>query len=101
MLLKGRDILFSFEQKFVCPMKVFKKLINLLKKKNPKTAPLLIIKKDSYSNNVKEYNSIEEAIMDLENDPNVLPDKIEKLKEALKNLKQKTTIKIINGEIIK
>ena len=51
--------------------------------------------------NVKEYQSVEEAIADLENDPNVSPAKIERLKDSLKKLKNKTTIKIINGEIIK
>ncbi len=50
---------------------------------------------------VKEYQSIEEAIADLENDPNVSRDKIEKLKLSLNNLKNTTTIKIRNGEIIK
>ncbi len=50
--------------------------------------------------NVKEYKSIEEAITDLENDPHVPADKIEKLRSCLKNLKNKTSIKIRNGEII-
>jgi len=71
--------------------------MSLFTKKNSKSAPLLIIKKDA---NVKEYRSIEEAIADLENDPNVPMDKIEKLKLSLKNLKNKTSIKIKNGEII-
>ncbi len=69
-------------------------------KKRSAHAPILIIKKDSGDGNVKEYKSIEEAITDLENDPNVPHDKIEKLKSSLKNLKNKTSIKIRNGEII-
>jgi hypothetical protein len=70
-------------------------------KDHSKSAPLLIIKKETDDVNVKEYKSIEEAIADLENDPNVPADKIEKLKSSLKNLKYKTSIKIRNGEIIK
>jgi hypothetical protein len=65
------------------------------------SAPLLIIKKDSDDINVKEYQSVEDAITDLENDPNVPSDKIENLKSSLKRLKNKTSIRIRNGEIIK
>jgi hypothetical protein len=72
-----------------------------LTKKRSVSAPLLIIKKDADDVNVKEYKSIEEAIADLENDPNVPGDKIEKLRLSLKNLKNKTAIKIRNGEIVK
>jgi len=50
---------------------------------------------------VKEYRSIDEAIADLENDPNVSSGKIEKLKTALKNLKNKNSIRIRNGELVK
>ena len=63
-------------------------------------SPLLIIKKDTDAIGI-EYKSIEDAIADLENDPNVPSDKIEKLKSSLKQLKNKTTIKIRNNEIIK
>jgi hypothetical protein len=65
------------------------------------SVPLLIIKKGADDINVKEYKSIEEAITDLENDPNVPAEKIEKLRSSLKNLKYKTSIKIKNGEILK
>ncbi|MCX6150580.1 MAG: hypothetical protein NTX22_08670 [Ignavibacteriales bacterium] len=81
-------------------MKTIKKLIDLFTKKQSKSAPLLIIKKEVDEVNVKEYKSIEEAIADLENDPNVPSVKIEKLRSSLKNLKNKTSIKIRNGEII-
>lgn len=64
------------------------------------STPLLIIKKNVDDTKVKEYDSIEEAIADLENDPNVPSDKIEKLRSSLNNLKNKTSIKIRNGEII-
>jgi len=70
-------------------------------KKNSVSVPLLIIKKDKDDSNVKEYRSIEEAISDLEIDPNVSAEKIKKLRSSLKNLKDKTSIKIKNGEIIK
>ena len=81
--------------------------MSLFTKKHSKSAPLLIIKKDADLSrtrddaNIKEYKSIEDAIADLENDPNVPHDKIEKLRSSLKNLKNKTSIKIENGEIIK
>jgi len=81
-------------------MNNLKKLMYLFSKKPTLSAPLLIIKKDADDTNIKEYNSIEEAIADLENDPNVPSDKIENLKSSLKQLKNKTSIKIRNGEII-
>jgi len=74
--------------------------MSLFIKKNSKSSPLLIIKKDKGDENVKEYNSIDEAIADLENDPNVPKEKIEKLKSSLKLLKNKTSITIRNGEIV-
>lgn len=89
-------------------MKYLKKLISLFTKKTAKrktrkagSAPLLIIKKDTSNSNIKVYQSIEEAIADLENDPNVPSDKIEKLKSSVKMLKDQSSIKIRNGEIIK
>ncbi len=78
-----------------------KKLKNLFTQKQSVSAPLLIIKKTADDANVKEYNSIEEAITDIEKDPNVPTEKIEKLKSSVRLLKDKTCIKIRNGEIIK
>lgn len=78
-----------------------KNLKNLVTKKQSVFTPLLIIKKKADDGNVKEYNSIEDAIADLENDPNVPSKKIEKLKLSVRMLKNKTSIKIRNGEIIK
>jgi len=75
--------------------------MSIFSKKHAKSAPLLIIKKEADDANVKEYKSIDEAIADLENDPNVPSDKMENLKSSLKQLKNKTSIKIRNGEIIK
>ncbi len=82
-------------------MKIIKKLSGLFQKKQSASTPVLIIRKESDDSNIKEYKSIEEAIADLENDPNVSAVKIEKLKASLKNLKNKTVIKIKNGQIIK
>ena len=76
-------------------------MMGFFSKKNSNSMPLLIIKKDSDEVNVKEYKSIDEAIADLENDPNVPADILERLKLSFKNLKNKTSIKIRNGEIIK
>jgi len=70
-------------------------------KKDTVVVPILIIKKDAGENNIKEFNSIEDAIAELEKDPNVSLEKIENLKSSLKKLKNKTSIKIRNGEIIK
>ena len=87
-------------------MKTIKKLKGLFTKKHSMSAPFLIIKKDADMSrtredaNVKEYGSIEEAIADLENDSNVSKDKIEKFRSSIKILKNKTNIKIRNGEII-
>lgn len=63
--------------------------------------PLIIIQKEADAGNITEYHSIEEAIANLENDPNVPKEKIEKLKSSLNNLKYKTSIKIRDGDIIK
>jgi len=75
-------------------------LMKIFSGKRTTSAPLLIIKQDTKEVNVKEYQTIEEAIADLENDPNVPSDKIEKLKLSLKQLKNKTSIRIRNGEIL-
>lgn len=80
-------------------MKFIKKLHDFFKKKQNDAMPLLVIKKYA-DNDVREYKSIEDAIADLEKDPNVPADKIQKIKKSLKNLKNKTIIKIKNGEII-
>ncbi|MCK9424452.1 MAG: hypothetical protein M0Q21_00280 [Ignavibacteriaceae bacterium] len=87
-------------------MKTIKMLMSLFTNKHTKSTPLLIIRKETDLSRtredaaVKEFKSIEEAITELENDPNVPSDKIEKLKSSLKNLKNKTSIKIRNGEIV-
>lgn len=82
-------------------MNILKKLIDLFKPKRLPQIPLLIIKKETDEANVKEYRSIEEAIADLENDPNVPTDKIEKIRASLNSLKNRTSIRIKNGEIVK
>ena len=74
--------------------------MDLLSKKHSEISPLIIIKKNTIDENIKEYQSIEEAIADLENDPNISFEKIEKLRSSLKQLKNKTSIKIMDGEII-
>lgn len=63
--------------------------------------PILIIKKGAENSNVKEYKSIEDAINDLEKDANISREKIECLKTSLEKLKNKSSIKIKDGEIIK
>ncbi len=75
--------------------------MDLLTKKHSKDSPLIIIKKNTIDENIKEYQSIEDAIADLENDPNVSVEKIEKLRSSLNMLKNKTSIRIKDGELIK
>ncbi|MCX6284027.1 MAG: hypothetical protein NTW31_07330 [Bacteroidetes bacterium] len=82
-------------------MKKLERFKRFFIKKQSDPLPLLIIKKNADDANVKEYNSIEEAIEDLEKDPNVSAQKIEKLRIALKNLKNKSAIRIRNGELVK
>ena len=82
-------------------MNLIKKLLGLFHKKKSNSIPLLLIKRFAGDENIKEFNSIEEAIADLENDPNISKEKLERLKASLKNLKDKNTIKITKGEIIK
>ena len=74
--------------------------MNIFSKKHTKSAPLLIIRKEADNARVQEFKSVDDAIADLENDPNVSLDKIAKLKATLKQLKDKTSIIIRNGEII-
>ena len=75
-------------------------LMNLFSGKKTKPVPLLIIRQEIKDTNVKEYLSIDEAIADLEKDPNVSSAKIENLKSSLKQLRNKSSIKIRNGEIV-
>lgn len=80
---------------------LIEKLRGLFRKKKTKSIPLLLIKRFNEDGIIKEYDSIEAAITDLENDPNISIEKLEKLKSSVKNLKNITLIKIRNGEIIK
>ncbi|MBI2417728.1 MAG: hypothetical protein HYV28_07460 [Ignavibacteriales bacterium] len=88
-------------------MKFIKKALNLFSKKHPTqtteqvvNAPLLVIKRVSNDWGTTEFHSIEEAIVELENDPNVPFDKIEKLKISLEKLKNRSSITIRNGDIV-
>jgi hypothetical protein len=82
-------------------MKLWQKMITLFSNNDKGSTPLLIIKKEAGNSDVKEYSSIEEAIADLEKDPNVPAVKIEKIKASLQKLKNNSAIKIKNGEIVK
>ena len=61
-------------------------------------APVMVISTDS--NEIKEYESIEQALSELEKDPNVPIEKIERLKSSINKLRKRGVIKIQNGEII-
>lgn len=50
---------------------------------------------------VKTYDTAATAITDLENDPNLPKEKLEKLKRTLSELKLTGKVKIKNGEILK
>ncbi len=80
---------------------ILKRLLSLFYKKQSKSNPLVIIKHSKVDSDIKECSSIEEAISDLESDPNVPAAKIEKLRSSLNQLKNKTSIKIRNGELLK
>jgi hypothetical protein len=80
-------------------MNILKKLAALFSKKETESVPLLIIMKGADEDEIKEFKSIEEVIAELENNPNIPADKMEKLKSLVKKLK-KHTIKIKDGEII-
>lgn len=82
-------------------MNIVNLFMKVFTKQNSKSSPLLIIRQDVNQNKVHEYDSIEEAIADLENDPNVPAEKVARLRLSLKNFKNKTSIKIKNGEIVK
>ena len=82
-------------------MKPMKKLWDLFTRKHAATVPLVIIKKGTDDGDVIEYRSIDEAIADLERDPNVPSEKIDNLRSSLKRLKNNSSIKIRNGELIK
>ena len=82
-------------------MNLIKRLIGFFRKTKSNSIPLLLIKRFTEDENIKEFNSIEEAIADLENDPNISKEKLERLKSSFKNLKNRTSIKIRDGEIIK
>ena len=72
----------------------------VLRQRNNNPAPLIIIQKDSNSQETKEYSSIEKAIADLENDLNIPKEKLEQLRKSLDSLKNKNSIRIRNGEIV-
>jgi hypothetical protein len=62
-----------------------------------KNSPILIISKNP---DLREYANIEDAIAELESDPNTPKDKLEKIKASLAELKNKGTIRIKNGDIM-
>lgn len=82
-------------------MIIIKKFLGLFAQKRSNAVPLVIIRKESENADVTEYRSIEEAIADLEKDPSVSKDKIAAIRASLKSLKNKTTIKIKNGELVR
>ena len=74
----------------------FKKLFGKIAE--VRKAPVMVISADS--NEIKEYESIEQALSELEKDPNVPKEKIERLKSSINKLRIRGVIKIQNGEII-
>jgi len=80
---------------------MLKKLMHLFQKKQPASLPLLIIKKGASADDIKEFTSIEEALASLEDDPDIPAEKIERLRSSLNDLKNKRSIRIRNGEIIR
>ncbi|HEY5123330.1 MAG TPA: hypothetical protein VIK14_06295 [Ignavibacteria bacterium] len=81
-------------------MNIWNRLKGIIKKQNHNSAPLIIIQKDSDSSETKEYDTVEKAIADLENDLNIPKEKLKVLRKSLENLKNKSSIRIKNGEIV-
>lgn len=59
-------------------------------------APVVTVNDDE----VKTYNTVAEAIADLDNDPSIPKEKLDKLKVTLSELKLTGKVKIKNGELI-
>jgi len=68
------------------------------KKVSDNKAPFVIINKDQ---EIIEYDSIEDAIAELEKDPDIPKHKMEKIRASFEDMKNKGKIRIKNGEIIK
>lgn len=82
-------------------MKLWNKIKSIInEQKNLNSAPLIIIQKDSSSSEIKEYDSFEKAIADLESDITIPKEKLEQIRLSLETLKNKSSIRIRNGEII-
>lgn len=62
-----------------------------------KKAPFVMISKDT---EVIEYECIEVAIAELEKDPDIPKNKLEKIRASFEVLKKKGRIRIKNGEVI-
>jgi hypothetical protein len=62
-----------------------------------KKAPFVIINKDAP---IIEYDNIEVAIAELEKDPEIPKEKMEKIRASFEKLKNNGKVKIRNGEII-
>ena len=73
-------------------MKFLKKLFNA----DVAIAPVVSVNNEE----VKTYDTVAEAIAELENDPNIPKEKLGKLKITLSELKLTGKVKIKNGEII-
>ncbi len=82
-------------------MKITTKLLEFFKRNKPRSAPLLIITKESDDARYSEYRTIEKIITEIENNSTVPKEKIETLKSLIKNLKNKTLLQIKDGEIVK
>ena len=73
-------------------LKLLKKLFNA----DVTIAPVVSVNEEE----VKTYDSVAEALADLENDPNIPKEKLDKLKITLNVLKLTGKVKIKNGELI-
>lgn len=73
-------------------LKFLKKLFNA----DVTIAPVVSVNEEE----VKTYDSVAEALADLENDPNIPKEKLDKLKITLNVLKLTGKVKIKNGELI-
>lgn len=73
-------------------LKFLKKLFNA----DVTIAPVVSVNEEE----VKTYDTVAEALADLENDPNIPKEKLDKLKFTLNELKLTGKLKIKNGELV-
>lgn len=74
-------------------------IIIFFKRKQDKKTPLIIQKMNTLENIPIDFTKIENAIADIEHEPNISTEKLRKLKISLHELKNSSSIKIRKGKL--